>query len=120
MAGNAFLRYSHRVATQRTGGRYDLRELWQVPNITNTGGGEDTPSTAWQHEALAADGLPQIGDWSQDGQMVCTCLTPKSLDNQGFAYVDVRWQEDPLTLATEVHYFSASKTKPAWQGRATN
>ena len=43
MADAAFLRYSHRVATQRTGGRYDLHELWQVPNIENTGGGEDTP-----------------------------------------------------------------------------
>ena len=50
MADDAFLRYSHRVATQRTGGRYDLHELWQVPNIENTAGGLANPaSTAWQH-----------------------------------------------------------------------
>ena len=43
MADDAFLRYSHRVATQRTGGRYDLHELWQVPNIENTSGRTGQP-----------------------------------------------------------------------------
>lgn len=118
MAGTAYPRYSQRTVTKRSGGRYDCTEQWIVPEIENTGTVDDPPADAWQHEALGADGLPQIGDWSQDGQMLCVSLTPKSLDNQGWAYVDVRWQEDPLTLATEVHYFSASKTKPAWQGRA--
>jgi hypothetical protein len=116
MAGDAYLRYSNRTVTKRAGGRYDLVEMWIVPGIENTAGGDTNPETAWQNEALEADGLPEIGDINQDGGYVCTSLTPRSLDDQGTAYVDVRWQEDPLTLRTEVHYFSMSKTKPAWRG----
>ena len=76
MAGTAFLRFSHRTATQRTGGRYDLHELWQVPNIENTAGGLANPaSTAWQHEALAANGLPKLGDNSPNtGGYICTSI----------------------------------------------
>ena len=77
-------------------------------------------ASAWVHEALGATGLPQIGDQLQDGGFVCVSVSPKSLDDQGTATVDVRWQEDPLTLTPEVHYFTASKTKPAWQGIATD
>ncbi len=42
MAGNAFLRYPNRTVTSKSGGRYDLAELWMVPNITNTAGTEGT------------------------------------------------------------------------------
>ena len=118
MADDAFLRYSHRTATQRTGGRYDLHELWQVPNIDNTGGGEDDPSDSWQHEVLNANDLPQLGDYSRDGGYICTSVVCRSLDDQGTADVDVTWQEDPLTLVSEVNYFGQSKPKPAWQGIA--
>ena len=118
MAGTAKLRYSHRIATQRTGGRYDLKELWQVPQIENTGGGIDTPSNAWQHEVLNASGLPQLGDVNQDGGYICVSRVPRSTENQETADVDVTYIEDPLTLVTEVYYFSAAKTKPAWQGIA--
>jgi hypothetical protein len=116
MAGDAFLRYSHRVSTQRTGGRYDLKELWQVPEIENTGGGEDTPSDAWQHEVLNASGLPQLGDASRDGGYICTSVAARSTEDQGTAEVDVTYIEDPLTLVSEVNYFGQSKPKPAWQG----
>jgi hypothetical protein len=119
MAGSAFLRYSHRAATQRTGGRYDLRELWLVPNITNTQGGLASPaSTAWQHEALNATGLPKLGDVSHSGGYICTSLVCRSLSDQGTAEVDVTYIEDPLTLVTEVNYFGQSKPKPAWRGIA--
>ena len=67
MAGTAYPRYSQRTATKRSGGRYDCTEQWIVPEIENTGTVGDTPSDAWQHEALNADGLPQIGDQNQDG-----------------------------------------------------
>jgi len=118
MAGTAFLRYSKRVATQRTGGRYDLRELWQVPNIAQTGGGLDDPEQAWQHEALNADSLPNLGDISHDGSYICISVVARSLDDQGTAGVDVTYIEDPLTLVSEVNYFGQSKPKPAWQGIA--
>jgi hypothetical protein len=120
MAGTAYLRYSNRTVTKRAGGRYDVSEIWIVPNIKKTGGGNNLPDDAWQHEALGAPDLPQIGDTNQDGGYVCISVSPRSLDDQGTAYVDVRWQEDPLTLVTDVHFFSATKTKPAWQGVATN
>jgi len=116
MADTAFLRYSHRVATKRTGGRYELRELWQIPNIANTGGGSDGTTSAWQHEALDATGLPQLGDTSNSGGYICVSVVARSLDNQGTADVDVTYVEDPLTLVSEVNYFAQSKTKPAWQG----
>ena len=118
MADDAFLRYSHRTATKQTGGRYDLHELWQVPNIENTGGGNNDPSDSWQNEALAADGLPQLGDYNEDGGYICTSVVARSLDDQGTADVDVSWIEDPLTLVSEVNYFGQSKPKPAWQGYA--
>jgi hypothetical protein len=118
MAGTAILRYSHRVATQRTGGRYDLKELWQVSQIDNTGGGDDTPSDAWQHEVLNASGLPQLGDYHADGGYICTGINPRSTEDQGTADIDVTWIEDPLTLVSEVNYFGQSKPKPAWQGIA--
>jgi len=118
MAGTAFLRYSHRVATQRTGGRYDLRELWQVPNIENIGGGDNPASSTWQHEALSADALPQLGDFYRDGGYICTGRVARSLDDQGTADVDLTYIEDPLALVTEVNYFGQAKPKPAWQGIA--
>jgi hypothetical protein len=73
----------------------------------------------WQQEALDADGLPEIGDINEDGGVVCVSLTAKSLDDQGTATIDVRWQEDPLTLPIEVHYYTSSKTKPAWRGQGS-
>jgi hypothetical protein len=118
MAEKAYQRHSQRTITKRAGGRYDATEVWIVPQIKNTGSADGQPGSAWQHEALNADALPKIGDLSQDGQIVCVSLTPRSLDDQGTAYVDVRWQEDPLTLPAEVHVFSMSKQKPAWQGIA--
>ena len=88
------------------------------PKHRKTGGGEDTPSTAWQHEVLNATGLPQLGDINQDGGYICVSLVARSLADQGTADVDVTYIEDPLTLVTEVHYFGQSKPKPAWQGIA--
>ena len=122
MADQAYCKYSSRNLTKHSGGRYEYTEIWIVPNILNTlsvvglNDGADQPSNTWQDEAQNAPGLPKIGDINQDGGFVCTSIAPRSMDDQGTAYVDVRWQEDPLTLATEVHYFSQSKTKPAWQG----
>ena len=121
MAGTPYCRYSNRNITQRSGGRYDYTETWVIPGIINTDsvvGTTNYPINTWQNEALQALGTT-IGDINQDGGVVCVSVNPKSLDNQATAYVDVRWQEDPLTLATDVHYFSATKTKPAWQGMAT-
>lgn len=120
----AFLRYSNRNVVQRAGGRYEYDDIWQVPDIisVNSPDGDGTgainrPGTnTWLHEALNANNLPQIGDQSQDGGMVVTSLRPQSCADQGTAEIAVHWQEDPLTLCTLVHYFSASKVKPAWTG----
>ena len=120
----AFLRYSNRGTVKRSGGRYEYTDMWQVPGIisVNSPDGDGTgainrPGTnTWLHEALFADNLPQIGDQDQDGGMVCVALQPRSTADQGTAEVEVKWQEDPLTLPTEVHYFSAGKIKPAWTG----
>ena len=116
MADNAYLRWSNRVATERSGGRYDLSEIWIVTNIENTAGGLGEPADSWQNEALNADDLPELGDANQDGGYICVSRSPKSTDDQGTAYVEVKYVEDPLTLVTEVHYFGQSKQKPAWQG----
>ncbi len=122
MASNAYCRYANRTANRRAGLRYDVSEIWIVPDIQNTGspsGGDSNDwKHAWQSEALAAEKLPKPGNVNADGGLVCVSVSPKSCDDQGTAYVDVRWQEDPLTLPTEVHYFSGSKTRPAWQGVA--
>ncbi len=120
----AFLRYSHRNTTKRAGGRYEYTDVWQVPGIisVNSPDGDGTgainrPGTnTWAHEALFATNLPQVGDQSQDGGMVCVALRPRSTANQSVAEIEVVWQEDPLTLPTLVHYFSAAKVKPAWRG----
>ena len=120
----AFLRYSNRGTLKRSGGRYEYTNVWQVQNIlsVNSPDGDGTgainrPGTnTWLHEALFADNLPQIGDQSADGGMVCVALRPRSTADQGTAEIDVTWQEDPLTLPTQVHYFSAGKVKPAWTG----
>jgi hypothetical protein len=120
----AFLRYSNRGTVKRSGGRYEYSDIWQVPGIisVNSPDGDGTgainrPGTnTWLHEALFADNLPQIGDQSADGGMVVVALQPRSTADQGTAEVEVKWQEDPLTLPTEVHYFSAGKIKPAWTG----
>jgi hypothetical protein len=120
----AFLRYSNRTVRKRSAGRYDYTDLWQVPNIisVNSPDGDGTgpvnrPGTnTWIHEALNANNLPQIGDISQDGGMVCAQIAPESLDDQGTANIRVTWIEDPLTLPTEVHYFSQGKLKDAWRG----
>ena len=116
MADDAYLRYSNRVATERSGGRYDLSEIWIVTNIDNTDGGLGTPPDSWENEALNATGLPELGDANQDGGYICISRSPRSTDDQGTAYVEVRYVEDPLTLVTEVHYFGQMKQKPAWQG----
>lgn len=118
MANAAFLRYSNRTVTKRAGGRYDLTDVWQVSGIQSTRGGRSTPDHSWQSEALNATELPKIGDINQNGGYVCISVTPRSLDDQGTANVEVRYQEDPLTLPSEVHYFTASKVKPAWRGVA--
>lgn len=120
----AYLRYSLRNVTQRSGGRFEYSDIWQVPGIIsyNSPDGDGTgpinrPGTnTWLHEALGAQNLPQIGDVSQDGGMVVAALIPRSMPDQGTAEIEVKWQEDPLTLPTEVHYFSSGKVKPAWHG----
>lgn len=129
MAGTPYLKYTYRGATQRSAGRYEYSEIWIVPDIQNTYGplgqgdgqalSEQSTST-WQHEVLKAPGLPSIGAQNEDGSMVVVSLMPRSTEDQGTAMVEVRYQEDPLTLPTEVHYFTASKIKPAWSGYQTN
>ena len=120
MAGTAYCRYSQRNITKQSGGRYNYSEIWIVPDIKNTGDADSEVSSSWEHEALNADGLPQVGDINQDGGVVVVSVAPRSLENQGWAYVDVRYQEDPLTLVAEVNYFGETKIKPAWRGYATN
>ena len=136
MAGVPYLKYSYRGATQRSAGRYEYTEVWMVPDIQNTVGPEGAGAgaklqpaavTTWQHEALNS-GIPAIGDQSGKAQgwtaglggMVVASIQPRSLDDQGTATIDIHWQEDPLTLPTEVHYFTSSKIKPALRGLQTN
>jgi hypothetical protein len=118
MPALAYQRYSNRSVTHRSGGRYDATELWLVPNIANGAASIlNNFANSWQGAALSDTNLPQIGDIDiTKGNMVCVSVTPRSLDDQGTAYVDVKWQEDPLTLPTQVHYFADRKVKPAWRG----